>query len=362
MERTWEQAPGPEEGGGAAPSSDGTPGLPPYFRFSTDDVPPEGKFETWRDLWMRRLVEVEMSTEQPEDFHGQMDLWGAGPIAVARFDVSRAVYERTTSFANNGNNDFSFGLCDGARGHVNTPKGDISTVGFGGAFLLSHDRRYKVVPSDIRYPFCLLRLDRSALLELMPRDIDIDVRTFQPDQVMALIRDSVPLITNMTEPMTPQRRAEVGQQIIDLIALLLNPTRDGRALIESRGLKAARLGAVLQAIDRQFADPRFSAESAGRAVGLSARHVNRLLEKTTKTFYEHLLERRLVHAHRLLADPAASATKIAEVAFQAGFTNTAYFSQCFRRRFGDTPTGLRATTATEHAVTVLRQTLVRGEG
>ena len=123
-------------------------------------------------------------------------------------------------------------------------------------------------------------------------------------------------------------------------------------------LKVARMGAVLQAIDRQFGDPRVSAETVGRGLGLSGRHVHRLLEHTTKTFNEHLLERRLARAHELLSDFDSQA-RIADVAFDAGFTSVAYFNQAFRRRFGDTPTGVRAIAARKRSLRVLRRSLGR---
>ncbi len=175
--------------------------------------------------------------------------------------------------------------------------------------------------------------------------------------MVPLIANMVPLITSRTEPTTPARRAAIGQQIIDLVALLLHPSRDGRALIESRGLKAARMGAVLQAIDRRFADPAFSAEAIGHELGISGRQVHRLLEGTTKTLYEHLLERRLLRAYELLSNPLFGEAKIVKIAEQAGFANVTHFNRLFRARFGDTPTGVRAATATRYTLRDLRQGL-----
>ncbi|MGH6734785.1 MAG: helix-turn-helix transcriptional regulator [Methyloceanibacter sp.] len=329
-----------------------------YCRFTTKDIPPEGRFETWRDLWMRRLFEVEVSTDRPDNFEGNMELWSSGPLSIAQGEASRALYERTARFARNGSNDFTFAFSAGVDGHVSSSKTGAARVQRNGAFFLANDRSYRVAPANDYFPFCLLHINRDALLELMPRDFELALRTFAPGgNVLDLIRGTLPLITSKTEPMTQDRRETVGQQVIDLIALLLEPSRDGRARIEARGLKAARMGAVLQAVDGHFANPTLSADRVGRALGISARQVHRLLEETTKTFYEHLTERRLLHARGLLADPSRNGIKIAEIAFQAGFADVSHFNHAFRRRFGDTPTGVRNGAATELALRHLRQSM-----
>jgi transcriptional regulator GlxA family with amidase domain len=199
------------------------------------------------------------------------------------------------------------------------------------------------------YQACIVSFDRSTLLELMPRNFEPAMQAFAPGgRILHLIAGMVPLITSRTEPTTQERRAAIGQQIVDIVALLLHPSRDGRALIESRGLKAARMGAVLQAIERRFADPAFSVEAIGHELGISGRQVHRLLEETTKTFYEHLLERRLLHALELLSNPLFGEAKIVKIAEQAGFANVTHFNRLFRARFGDTPTGVRLSAAYEH--------------
>jgi transcriptional regulator GlxA family with amidase domain len=74
-----------------------------------------------------------------------------------------------------------------------------------------------------------------------------------------------------------------------------------------------------------------------------------LLEETTRTFYEHLLERRLIESRQLLTDPASAALKVADIALRAGFADRSHFHRVFRKRFGDTPTGVREAAAREHA-------------
>lgn len=340
-----------------APS--GSPAAPPaHFAFSTRDVPPAGKFETWRDLWMRRLVEVDVSTPSPDAFEGDVEFWGAGPLQVAGVMVKKTIYDRTPTLARNGNNDFSFTLC-GHDVRITSERTGVSHVRQGGGFFLSHHRPFSVEPGDDCYT-CLLRLDRSQLLALMPPGFELETATFDPgNAIVDLIRTYVPLITSKTAPLPLDTRDVMGGHVIDLVALLLRPSRDALHMISGRGLKAARTEAVLRLIDRHFAEPGLTIEAIGRELGVSARQIHRLLEETAKTFYEHVLERRLVRARELLADPTFGGVKVADIAARAGFTDMTYFSRVFRIRFGDTPTGARASATRARTLRTLHDTLGR---
>ena len=105
----------------------------------------------------------------------------------------------------------------------------------------------------------------------------------------------------------------------------------------------------MKAIRENFARPGISAAMVCRALGITDRQVHRLLEETPKSFYEHMLECRLLEAHCLLCEPAALALKGADIACRAGFIDVTYFNRAFRTRFGDTPTGVRGA-ATRNAV------------
>ncbi len=152
----------------------------------------------------------------------------------------------------------------------------------------------------------------------------------------------------------PDVREAFGTHLVDLLMLIVGADRDCLELIRGRGLKAARTAAVLKMIERDFASPGLTAERIGLSLGITGRQVHRLLEETTKTFYEHVLERRLLEALQLLTDPACAALKVAEIARRAGFADPSYFHRAFRTRFGDTPTGVRAAAARANTARFLR--------
>ena len=108
-----------------------------------------------------------------------------------------------------------------------------------------------------------------------------------------------------------------------------------------RGLRAARLQAILQTMRDNFADPGISAQHIAQRLRLSARYVHDLLQETGSSFAEHILELRLQRAHRMLRDRRNDRMRVSEIALLSGFSDVSYFNRCFRRRFGSTPNAAR---------------------
>ena len=330
----------------AAPISD-------HFRFSTRDLPGKAKFEIWCDLW-KALGEGEVAAVDRARLEGDVEFWGAGPANIGWISVNqRTNYIRSARLASCGSDEFVVNITDRSLvGH--SPAAGTVLLEDGGGLVFDHARALTLGVPD--RPVCVVRIDRRALLSLLPRNFEPTMQGFGPNlPALTFIKNIVPLVKSKTEPTTPERRSAIGQQIAVLVALMLNPSRDGLALIESRGLKAARLGAVLKAVEQRFADRCFSVDTVAKELGISTRQVHRLLEETTKTFYEHLLERRLLHAYELLSNPLFAGATVSNIAAQAGFPNVTHFNRLFRARFGDTPTGVRASVGRASATNILRR-------
>lgn len=92
---------------------------------------------------------------------------------------------------------------------------------------------------------------------------------------------------------------------------------------------------ALALIDTHLADPDLRSASMASELGTSVRTVQNLFAELGKTPTTAILERRLERAaDRLIADPQATIT---QVAFAHGFNDSAYFSRCFRQKFGVSP-------------------------
>jgi AraC-like DNA-binding protein len=135
-----------------------------------------------------------------------------------------------------------------------------------------------------------------------------------------------------------------GQNLLDLVVLAFGTNRDNREIARLRGLRAARLAAVLRMIRRDYADASLSPDVVARRVGISTRYLHNLLHDTGTSFSQRLQELRLSKALQLLQQRPASACKISDAAYEAGFLDLSHFNRLFRRRYGATPTVMRERT------------------
>lgn len=86
-------------------------------------------------------------------------------------------------------------------------------------------------------------------------------------------------------------------------------------------------------IDRHFLED-ISLMKMAAVANLSEYHFIRLFKKAfQQTPYQYVLHLRLMHAHQMIKDQF----KIADVAMQTGFTDTAAFSKAFKKKFGIVP-------------------------
>jgi transcriptional regulator GlxA family with amidase domain len=133
----------------------------------------------------------------------------------------------------------------------------------------------------------------------------------------------------------------VSATILDLVVLSLGAAGDAGEVARLRGLRAARLQAILAAIRVGFADPAFSSQTVANGLGLSRRYVNDLLYQAGASFAERVMELRLQKARAMLSDRRNDRLKVSEIALACGFNEVSYFNRCFRARFGASPTQFR---------------------
>jgi len=110
----------------------------------------------------------------------------------------------------------------------------------------------------------------------------------------------------------------------------------------SRGVRAARLRAVKADIMANLGARGLSLAVVAMRHNISPSYVRKLFESEGTSFTDFVLSERLARARRLIADPVSAGRTIGDIALEAGFGDLSYFNRAFRRRFGDTPSGIRA--------------------
>jgi AraC-like DNA-binding protein len=140
----------------------------------------------------------------------------------------------------------------------------------------------------------------------------------------------------------PELRRSVVTHVHDLVALVAGATRDGMALAQARGLRAAQLTAIKAYITGDLGRLDLTVESVAAHHHITPRQVQRLFETGGTTFSKFVLSQRLAWAHRLLSDPRSAGQAISSIAYTVGFGDLSYFNRAFRLRYSATPSDVRA--------------------
>jgi AraC-like DNA-binding protein len=194
-----------------------------------------------------------------------------------------------------------------------------------------------------------VRLDRKILES---QAVDVDDALIRPihmaNPALHLLMRYVGVLNDDAALTTPELRSAVTAHVHDLAALALGATRDGAEIAKIRGVRAARLRAIKEEIIGNLSRRNLTADAIAASHGISPSYVRKLFERDGTTFSDFVLGQRLTCAHRMLSDPRLFDRKISAIAFEAGFGDLSYFNNAFRRRFGMTPSDVRAAARREN--------------
>jgi AraC-like DNA-binding protein len=191
---------------------------------------------------------------------------------------------------------------------------------------------------SVRY----VTVQAAALKSLVAHPEDLSGRPVRPGPALRLLDGYLRSLATLEEPPSSELASTIGVHLLDLVAATLGPTAEAANIVAERGVKAAKLQAILAEVTRRFSDPNFDLDNAAGALGMSRRYVQKLLEGTGKSFTEHLAGCRLERAFAMLTDPRHLHLAIVDIAFAVGFGDVSHFNRMFRRYFGETPSGVRA--------------------
>lgn len=136
------------------------------------------------------------------------------------------------------------------------------------------------------------------------------------------------------------------RHLLDLFALVITSGEDLPGRAES-AVREAHRQRILRHVEARLGDPALSTQSVSAELRLSDRYIQKLLAERDQTLSGLIRERRVEEAKRLLRDPTARARSISTIAFQLGFSDSAYFSRVFREATGMAPREFRSTSGGE---------------
>lgn len=316
-------------------------------RFSTDEIPERDRLAFLHDFVGRHVAGRRYTLTDPDDFR----------IEMAMFDLPRRALVATASYPPLTGVRAGTILADGREDYLLTILSEAHEISIAGGATIKVPAGDMMIINDavatvIQLPRNVLRavsLSRSELIRVAPR-IDLDAFYHIPKSAVGL-----PLMAGYADllrenpPQGDRASQTAASHLHDLVGLILDDFVKGGAARNERGIRAARLELVMKDVLARLQDPGLGIEAVARSQGITPRYIQRLFETEGLTFSEFLRDSRLDLALRMLREAAPEGRTIAAIAFDAGFSDLSSFNRSFRRRFGVTPSEIRADVMRERA-------------
>lgn len=305
-------------------------------QFSTEQIPPRERMERWREEFGRTLVRVDIEpTATDAPFRMQAVLQRLPGVGLMFCNGSPTRLHRTAALAANGDETLGLILNLGAPA-LASHRGAQALLGEGDAVLVCTDEP-GVLDSAAHHVG--LVFPRAALAT---RTVDLDVAVMRriggSDATLRLLYNYVRLVQSQSDLASPVLAQVIEDHVHDLVALLLGANRDTREHAQ-RSVGAARLKQAIAYIGKHFVEPDLTIASVAKGQDISPRYLQELLEQSGASFTMRVNELRLKRAFALLT--RFPDRPVSGIAREAGFSNVSHFNRLFRRRFGDSPSGVR---------------------
>jgi AraC-like DNA-binding protein len=320
-------------------------GKPAKVVFNSDALPEADdrkRFALWRDQWNALYGSVELTRADQRRFSVNLEFLPVGAVGLGCFNGTISRISRTArDVAADGADNFCLTMQCRQSASVRQ-SGRETRLDQASAVLLTNAEPGEVCAGDGMGWFAV-NVSHKHLLQLVANAEDLIGVPLDADNeaLRHLQRYLAVLLAPEGIGSNPALIERVGSTVVDLVALALGAGSDAAEAASLRGLRAARLQAVLAAIRSGFADASFSSLHVAIGLGLSRRYVNDLLHETGTSFAERVMELRLQKARAMLADRGNDRLKVSEIAYACGFNEVSYFNRCFRARFGASPSEYR---------------------
>ena len=312
------------------------------MRFSTDAIPAHDRMAFWREIVCRVLLRLDIEPLGGAPLLASFEQHTWSSVALRFVDTNPVRISRTRDLICDGNGDYSLTLRVEGSGYEFLSNGVTEALSGDDAALFFHG-----AATTIRYPGAcraiVMSVERKAFAAAVGQLEDQPVRRILPASwpVLRLLNDYTSLLRSAGPGRNPVVAHRVGQHLIDLVALALNPSRETHERTGPGAVREARLATIQSDVLANLSQARLSAKTIGQRHGISDRYIHLLFEETGQTFGRFVEEERLKRAYAMLIDPAFAKMRISDIALKVGMVELSTFNRAFRRRFGETPRGVR---------------------
>ncbi len=185
-----------------------------------------------------------------------------------------------------------------------------------------------------------LQLDRKRLSRLLPGFDPETTHRITVDHRTSLLFRYVDILFD-DDLRDSSLLGAAADHLFDLTALALGTTGDYAEHARERGVRAARLASIKEELRQRFGEPDLSVGELAHRHGISVRYLQTLFEQEGTTYSGFLAQQRLEFAAKRLRDVRYRHLRVADIAFDAGYSDLTAFNRAFRKFHGETPTQMR---------------------
>jgi AraC-like DNA-binding protein len=309
----------------------------PTLRFSSNHFATHERLPAFQEHIGHKIIRLEVQplSDCPLDYDFSLHALPGLPVFSGRGSGSHMV--RTKELI--ADDDFSFAINSAGPWHA-SQLGREAVVGTGDAILASNGNTACATLAAWRG--IMFGVPATAIAPLVRDPYALVLRPIPAQSpVLQLLTSYLGIVLNGPPATAPELQHLAVTHVLDLVAVALGATRDAAEIARGRGVRAARLQAVVAEIRKNFADPAFSPAAVAAKLRMTPRYVHDLLQETGLCFSDHVIELRLEKARALLQTAAHRHRKIIDIAYSCGFNDLSYFNRRFRRRFGASPAQYR---------------------
>jgi AraC-like DNA-binding protein len=308
------------------------------IRLSSEALPKRDRLAAWRELYGRKFLRLEHVPLSDGSLRVNLALRPLPDLGIVKADLSPLRVGRTRELVTDGNDAVTF--------QISSTAGKASQLGrevavAAGAAIGMSNADLGTFDFPLGAHVCALSLSRRTLATLVPYLDDMLVREVPNEtEALWLLKEYLEIFDSAPALAAPDLIELAVTHVYDLAALSLGATRDAAELASGRGVRAARLTAAKTFVRQHLHRQDLRAGAVAAHLRVTPRYVHVLFESDGVSFLEYVLAERLALAHRILLTDRSRT--ISAIALAVGFSDLSYFNRTFRRRFGRTPTDVRA--------------------
>lgn len=309
--------------------------------FSTDSIHPRDRFDCWREVARKLVVDHDSRPHERLQFEAELATAALGELQLVLFQTAPQGFVHMQHHIAQAQDEFL--LCRLLSG----------------SFEVEHaGREARLAPGDMTLldpylPYSGNFSESSKVLVLKVPRRSISARLGPTSDIMARTLKATPGLGGLTSEflgLLVEHAASLGNsadavanQALDLFA-----TTVAKTLRESQPrLSSARLVVLTQLrgiIEQRLTQTDLTPQLVAEAAGVSVRYANAVLAEEDTSLAQLIQTRRLERCRQALADPAQSRRAISDIARGWGFTDMTHFARRFRNAYGIVPSAYRSRT------------------